>query len=64
MVYPTVTELTRGTAHPRSQSSETVVVELPVGDGSSVANTSRITDTGAWYGDFRERATVPSRLAA
>jgi hypothetical protein len=62
MLYPTVTELARGTAHPESQASETMCVALSPGLEPSVANTSRGRETTPAHGDLRRRPGVVVRL--
>jgi hypothetical protein len=62
MLYPTVTELIRGTAHPESQRSQTVLVALSPGLEPSVAIAERITESGASPGDFRRRMGAPLGL--
>jgi hypothetical protein len=63
MLYPTVTELTRGTAHPECQVSQTTLVALSPGLELPVANTRWITESGASHSDFRCRPNAPLRLA-
>ena len=62
MLYPTVTELIRGTAHPESQRSHTVLVAHSPGLEPSVAIAGRITESGASRGHFRPRIDTPLGL--
>jgi hypothetical protein len=55
MLYPTVTELTRGTAHPDTQVSETMLAEVSLGLESSVATTGRVRETALAHRDPRRR---------
>jgi hypothetical protein len=63
MLYPTVTELTRGSAHLESQRSHAVPVALSAGFEPPVATTRRMSAGGARRGDFRRRPDAPLRLA-
>ena len=63
MLYPTITELTRGTAHPESQASQTVLVALSAGLEASVVTTRRIPESATSHGDFRRQPNAPVRLA-
>lgn len=62
MLYPTVTELTRGTAHPESQASQTVLVALSVGRESPAEQAGRVRETAASRRDLRRLPGAPVRL--
>jgi hypothetical protein len=62
MLYPTVTELTRGTAHPENQASQTMFVALSPGLELSVANTRRGRETTPAHRDLRRRPGAIVRL--
>jgi hypothetical protein len=62
MLYPTVTEVIRGTAHPESQRSQTVLPARSPGLEPWVAIAGRITESGASRGDFRRRIDTPLGL--
>jgi hypothetical protein len=62
MLYPTVTELTRGTAHPESQASQTMLVALSPGLDRSVSNTRRGRETPPAHRDLRRRPGAVVRL--
>jgi hypothetical protein len=62
MLYPTVTELTRGTAHPDTQASELMLAAVSLGLESSVANTGPVSETAPAHSDLRRRPDAVLRL--
>jgi hypothetical protein len=63
MLSPTVTELTRGTAHPESQASQIILVALSLGPEPSVATARRIRETAVAQSDLHRRPDALARLA-
>jgi hypothetical protein len=63
MVYPTVTELMRGSAHLESQRSHAAPVALSAGLEPLVATTGRMSAGRARRGDFLRRPDAPLRPA-
>jgi hypothetical protein len=55
MLYPTVTELTRGSAHPESLASQIMLVALSLGPEPSVAEARRVCEIAPTHGDVRRR---------
>jgi hypothetical protein len=64
MLYPTITELTHGTAHPESRASQIMLVALSLGSERSVAGAKRVRDTTPADSEFRRRLDAVPRLGS
>lgn len=62
MLSSTVTELTRGTAHPGSHATQIMLVALSLGSEPSVADARRVRATAPAHSDFGRRLGAAARV--